>query len=920
MRYTYSILAVFLFPLFSLGGYVNAQTLRGKVIDSQSGNPLVGATVLLENTTIGTFTNEQGEFSIRPIDPCPCQLMATFLGYDTLKIEVESYQKAYTLRLFPAGMEMDEVTISARANSALQDKLSLTVESLNLKAIENATEASFYDALANLREVDLLTVSFGFKVVNTRGFNSSSPIRSLQLIDGVDNSSPGLNFPVGNFLGLSELDVEGVDLVVGSSSAYFGPGAFNGVLNMRSKSPFLHRGLDVVVKGGERSYFETVLRYAQVLDAKNERPQWAFKINGSYSWVDDWPANDYSIASTVLDDSVNINFPIDETNAGGYDAVNIYGDEGNGNDTNEFGQYRTPGLGRYYRTGYREDELVDYGSYNVKAAAALHFRPSEKLEIIASSNFGIGTTVMQLDNRLKLNDVWLIQNKFEIKEDGRFFLRGYHTEENTGNTFDIVATASELQILGDDLWVREYENYWLRNITNKVRALPGFPASTSIINYDFSLAQQIIEQNPDSLRLWHQLTREAVDVKLRRFNPGSPEFQERIDQITSTPTTEGGTRYIDASKLFHLQGEYRIPLIFLDELVVGGNYRHYLPDSEGTIFSDTANNKIEVWEWGAYVGAEKKFHGDKGKINLAVRFDKNKNFDLLVSPAISAEYNLSPRHSVRALVSSALRNPTLIEQFFYFRAGNVQLLGNTEGYNNLVTLESFNAYRYSPFLDSSLWERFNTPAIVPEQNFTGEIGYQGLLAQDKLAIGATYYLSRYKNFIGYLVALDVPFFTPVLSPGVLRISANSEEIVYTTGASLTSSYQINRWLAFKGNYSWNRIIVDSDDPLIPAYNTPEHKFNLGLSADNMKLFNSLGWNWGINFRWISTYRFDSSPQFSGQIPEQAYLNAQIGKDLPKLKSSIKIAGSNLLNRNQNGLFGAPGIGRFVYAAWRFSLK
>ena len=89
-----------------------------------------------------------------------------------------------------------------------------------------------------MREADMLTVSFGVKVVNTRGFNSSTPVRSLQLIDGVDNASPGLNYPLGNFVGLPELDVQGVDLIIGASSAFFGPGAFNGVVNMRTKSPF----------------------------------------------------------------------------------------------------------------------------------------------------------------------------------------------------------------------------------------------------------------------------------------------------------------------------------------------------------------------------------------------------------------------------------------------------------------------------------------------------------------------------------------------------------------------------------------------------------------------------------------------------------------------------------------------------------
>lgn len=79
--------------------------------------------------------------------------------------------------------------------------------------------------------------------MNTRGFNSTSPVRTLQVIDGVDNQSPGLNFSLGNFLGASELDVINQEIVVGASSAYYGPGAFNGVISMTTKDPFKYQGL-----------------------------------------------------------------------------------------------------------------------------------------------------------------------------------------------------------------------------------------------------------------------------------------------------------------------------------------------------------------------------------------------------------------------------------------------------------------------------------------------------------------------------------------------------------------------------------------------------------------------------------------------------------------------------------------------------
>ncbi|RMG25228.1 MAG: TonB-dependent receptor [Bacteroidetes bacterium] len=900
-----------------LASPVQAQNLQGQVTDSRNGDPLVGAQVLIVGTTIGTYTDTRGEFNIPTRKDPPFELRISYLGYDTLLYTVKNLNRRHRVSLSETALDMEEVEITAqRSASQLEEKLSLTVESLSLEAIKNTSEASFYDALANLREVDLLTVSFGFKVVNTRGFNSSAPVRSLQLIDGFDNASPGLNYPVGNFVGIADLDVEGVDLVIGASSAYFGPGAFNGVINMRSKNPFTHQGLDLALKAGERNYKEVAFRFAKAL-GKGENKKWAFKLNGAYALIRDWEANDYRPSRSALNDSIY------EDNPGGFDAVNIYGDEPSGDYTSLFEQIPTrhPGLGRYYRTGYREEDLVDYDSYNFKASVAIHHRPAQDWEVIAASNFGMGRTVMQLDNRLRLDGVWLIQNKFEVKYKDRFFIRAYHTEENAGNTFDIVTAASILQNRwrSNGAWLEGYRNYWFRNIVPKVKALEGFPTiSPPTYVFDFEQANKVLAANHDSLTVWHQQARASQDAN--RLIPGTPEFEEVFDDITHTPISEGGTRYVDHSKLFHVHAEYRFPLGFFDEVVIGGNYRAYRPYSEGTIFSDTSGVRISTWEYGAYLGLEKWLVDERLKLNGAVRVDKNKNYNYLVSPAISANYRFASNHSVRATLSSALRNPTLIEQYYYFRVGDAYLLGNLNGYKNLVTLESFEDYFESPTLDTTHWVRFDENPLVPEKNITVELGYSGTFLNDRLAVKSTYYFSRYRDFIGFRIGLQVPKQTIVLNPRVFRLSANARSITATTGLSIGINYQINRWLGFRGNYSWNRILSDEDDPLVPAYNTPENKFNVGLGANDMRIGRSRLWNWGVGFRWIEGYEYVSSPQFTGRIPAQYFVSGQVGKGFPRLKGTLKIAGSNLLNRRQNGLYGAPVVGRFVYAEWIFHIN
>lgn len=920
-HYYYSVTIRHLFSIFLLLGFLFSasvgwgQTLSGLVLDKEGRQPLIGAIVQVLESKSGAYTDDQGRFSIPLKGSAPVTVKVTYLGYDSLLQNVRDFSKRHRFLMKESAISIGEVQILAEGASELRNKLSLTVETMNLKRIENTTEASFYDGLAVLREVDILTVSFGFKVINTRGFNSSAPIRSLQLVDGIDNASPGLNYPLGNFVGVSELDIEGVDLVIGAGSAFFGPGAFNGVINMRSKSPFTYQGLDVMVKGGERDFFETGFRYAKAFGGEKGKEKWAFKGNGIYGRIYDWEANDLSASRSSTVDSIY------EDNPGGYDAVNRYGDEVSADYRSLFEQFRHPGLGKFYRSGYEERDLVDYNSYNLKMGAALHFRPTEDVEIIAATNYGIGTTVMQLDNRLSLNGVWVMQNRFVIRKKDKFFLRMYSTGENAGDTYDVVSTASILQNRwrGSGDWLTGYKNSWFQRMNPRVKSFENWPTigPPPLFEYDFQQARDILAMNSDSLTKWHQELRAGQDANA--LIPGTDEFNEVFNDIIGTDVSEGGTRYKDESKLYHVHGEYKFTPKFA-EITLGANYRRYAPRSYGTIFSDTSGQVIRLHEFGIYTGIEKKFIDERLKITFALRMDKSKNYDFLFSPAASAAYQINSRNSLRVSLSSALRNPTLIEQYYYFRVGDAILLGNLFGYDNLITLDSFEEYLETD-LDTSRLVRFSEPSIVPEKALAGEVAWSTVLLDGRMAINSTYYLNRYRDFIGYKIGLEVPFFMGFPGrPKIYRFSANAKDITITTGFSTGISYFISNPFTINANYSWNKILLVTDDPLIPAYNTPEHKFNIGISGSDFRIGNVENLSYAASFRWVEGYTFESAPQFTGRIPAQYSLNGQITKTFPKLNMLVKVAGSNLLNRKQNGLYGGPRIGRFVFAVLGFRIQ
>ena len=211
-------------------------TVRGVIKDDNTGETMIGAAVVIKGTTIGGVTDIDGKFEFIAPDSPPFTLVISFLGYTDQEFKVKSVDQKIKIALTTDEVLMDEIEVVGERISQKQKESPLTVESMDVLAIKETASADFYEGIGQLKGVDLTSASMCFKVINTRGFNSTSPVRSLQIIDGVDNQSPGLNFSLGNFLGASELDVMKLDIIQGASSAYFGPNAFNGVISMTTKA------------------------------------------------------------------------------------------------------------------------------------------------------------------------------------------------------------------------------------------------------------------------------------------------------------------------------------------------------------------------------------------------------------------------------------------------------------------------------------------------------------------------------------------------------------------------------------------------------------------------------------------------------------------------------------------------------------
>lgn len=943
----------FLCLLFCVLGSLSAagQTvLRGRVLDASTGEPIFSANVLVKGTTKGVTTDFDGLFRLE-VATLPVTLSISFVGYTPLEQVVSAASQKLEFRLEADQILIDAAEVVGERISEKQKQAPLTVESMDVIAIKEAPSGSFYEGLGALKGVDVTSASLGFKIINTRGFNSTSPVRSLQLIDGVDNQSPGLNFSLGNFLGAPELDVKSVDIVAGASSAYYGPGAFNGVIAMETKSPFQFPGVSFSGRFGERNLREVSLRYADFFADSKGQPVVGYKVNIFRFEADDWEATNYA----AVDGSVS-----SALNPGGYDAVNIYGDEYQRvmDYSGDFSD-NARGLGTLHRTGYREVDLVDYDTKNLKFSTAVHWRLQpertyESPELVYGFSSGFGTTVYQGDNRFSLRDIEFYQHKVELRQPGKWFVRGYRTSEDAGRSYDPYATALRLQDRARPTndWARVYYTYWVDSIIPSIDAnWPdmvqvgvdpdfGFP----IFDYPEGSVEAWYAANGDSLQQWHATVADwtnsgyagmadIADTPLGFYVPGTPEFEAAFNDLTSRKNNEGegGTRFFDQSSLIHVQGEYTFTPEGFEEWRVGGNFRRYTPNSDGTIFSDTAGRVITNSEMGFYTGLKKRFAEDRVIATATLRADKNQNFDWVFSPAASFVFSPRPQDFLRVSFSSALRNPTLADQYLFLDVGPATLVGNLNGRDSLVTIASFIDYRNSISAstgnisgDLSVLDYFNIAPIRPERSQSVEVGYRTTL-WNQLYIDGSWYFSRYRDFIGYNIGLDIKFENPAFPNSItgvdaFRYAANSLTTVLTQGASIGLNWFVNDHLTLNGNYSFNELLVtDDEDPIIPAFNTPKHKYNVGFGLRDLELTQEARWGCNLNYKWIQGFVFEGSPQFTGFVPTYDLLDAQVNVAVPKWNTTFKVGGSNLLENIHIETYGGPFVGRLVYGSVLFEL-
>lgn len=811
-------------------------------------------------------------------------------------------------------IQLGEVVVSASrvAENILKSPVSIDV--IDARRIRLSAQPSYFDAIENIKGVQLLTASLGFKVYNTRGFAATTNVRFVQLVDGRDNQAPHIGAPIASALAPSDLDIRQVELVPGVASALYGLNALNGLVNMLTRNPFDSEGLSIGQKTGinhvndaavsPKLYTETSIRYAHRLGNR-----FAFKVNVVYQRGYDWVADNRNDLNPNGNASLNL-FGADNP---AYDPVNGYGNEAANRRTLTLGGKRY-GIGR---TGYYEAEATDYRLQNGRGDLSLHYRFSPTVELAYTYQGGTVTNAYQRTNRFRLENYRLDQHSLTLTTPS-LQIRAYRTRENTGNSYNIRSMAENIDksFKSDDQWFADFTNQF---------------------NADTKAGSAV----PDALR-----DARAIADKGRPV-PGTPGFNDLITKLRDINNWDIGAALRVQSWLYHAEGQVEPTRVLWQRfrqqtgltIQAGFDFRRYVVFPDGNYFINPTEpgHNLLYGKTGGFVQLSRPFLANRLKVAGSLRVDKNFYFEARLNPRLSVVYSPTQAHNIRLSYQNGYRFPSLFEGFTNINSGGVKRVGGlpilSHGiYENAYVVTSINAFQAAITTDVNTNKLTTDQAIrknkgllkpspytylKPERVNSVEVGYKGLFFANRLYVDADVYYTAYKNFIAQVNANVAKgtnrdslayYFSAPTTQDRYRLWTNSQTRVYNYGASLGLRYSLTQNWSVGGNASFAKLDrADNGDGLESSFNTPRWITNLTISNGN--LWRGVGFS--VNYKHQDAFLWQSELA-TGNVAAINTLDAQVSYRLQSIRLLVKAGGTNLLNQPYYTFIGGPAVGGLYY--------
>ena len=957
----------FLLPVILKAQLNGSAILSGRIV-GENHEGLSAVSVSVKGSSKGTISDSTGRFSLVINQKFPFVLVVSSIGFTPQEIELKNANSKLAIQLTSQTFLANTVVVTASRTSEKVLKSPVSIEKLDIRSLKETPAASFYDAIGNVKGVQLTTSSITFKVPNTRGFNIPNNFRFMQLVDGIDMQAATLGVPLGNAIGPTELDIQSIEITPGAASALYGMNAINGMSNLITKNPFTSQGLSVFQRTGVNhvdgiDHSPSLLTETAIRFARAYKDKFAFKVNASYLKGTDWISNTQIDQNPNDKNSANPLYPaLNGANNAVFDGWNKYGDDAlQGSNTVSVTGLNIDGITNrtlsVARTGYWEKDLVNPSVDNLKIDAALHYKITPNSALAYSYRVGKMDGVFQRGNKIKLDNVVVQNHQLELK-GSNFTIKAYTSIENSGDSYNVKPLADNLDLYSGgsgSAWAAKYKTALTTYATNNGGALTS--SNLAAANAFARLQADASRVVPCTQRF--NTVRDSI-ISINNWDIKS-------SAIPNAPLT-GGAALIQKSNLYHVEGQFDLTKqVKIFNLLVGADARVYelIPDgnnfvdftrsiadrntplADGSFGSNTYYKKF-----GGFAQLTKTLFNDHLKLWGSLRADYNPAFSAKLTPRLAAVYTVNEKHNFRFTYQQGYRFPALFEALSYVNNGRVKRvgilpvinegLGYRENSYTQSSVADFNAVVKSAgnsdsaaLANRSLLKLASLPDGRPEGINSFEIGYKSVLFDNKVFIDVDAYANVYDGFLGQIqvfvpkgetagsnaavIAMidrnrdaTLPSGANAASKGQerYRVYTNAKNKYSTYGSSLGLTYNFYKTFTISGNVNYNKIKgITSPDLFVTGFNTPDWTTN--LSFGNRAISRNVGFN--IVWKWQNSFLWES-PLVTGAIAAINNLDAQFTFRVPKVKSTIKLGGTNIFNNRNIQYAGGPTIGALYYIA------
>ena len=426
------LFAICLF-LLTLNLFAQNGTIRGNVFDAETGEPIIYGNLQLEGTNLGTTTDFEGFFTITNIPPGDYQLIASYVGYETLstKLFIKNGQIAYQrLSILPGGIELSTIDVSAQKEKA-RSEVQVSTLTVTPKQITSLPSIGGQADIAQY-----LPVLPGIIFTGDQGgqlyIRGGSPVQNKILLDGMTIYNP---FHSLGFFSVFETEtIRSVDVLTGGFNAEHG-GRVSAVVDIKTREGNKKRF------GGSLSanpFQAKVLVEGPLVKLEEANGNsLSFLLTGKHSYIDRTSPNLYPHA--VENDSIGLPFNFTDL----YGKLSFVGK--NGSKINLFG------FNFKDRVNFENLANLDWNTIG----AGLQFRlvPSNANSIIngnfSFSDYDIG--LVESDNKPRTSGI----TSFNAGINFTFF--GNNSEVNYG--FELNGFRTEFEFINFlDLTIEQFEN------------------------------------------------------------------------------------------------------------------------------------------------------------------------------------------------------------------------------------------------------------------------------------------------------------------------------------------------------------------------------------------------------------------------------------------------------------------------------